>query len=155
MPLSRVGSGRRRENKAKHPNEPHAIFIWHDTLIDLRWNFGTALLMYLLRAYLNRYMESAVPLHLDPLSYQVQFTNALNTRRWFYQDIVSSTLQDIEKSWAGNLGIAERFIMQGLKDPRSSWVYDIHVVFHRNGSLQLFFWSAKSGSQAPSGVVLS
>ena len=111
---------------------------------------------YVSRKIANKFMANATPAHLDPLSYQFRLTAAMDQRGWHYQEVATAQLAELERLWARNKGISEKFTIKGLRYPATDeWVYDINVVFGFDGDVQFSFPKINSGSQVSHGLRLS
>lgn len=114
------------------------------------------MVFYFSRKMANKFMANATPTHLDPLSYQFRLTAAMNQRGWHYQEVATAQLAELERLWATNKGISEKFTIKGLRYPATDeWTYDINVVFDFDGNVQFCFPKTNPGSQASHGVRLS
>ncbi|CAI7585500.1 unnamed protein product [Penicillium pancosmium] len=121
-------------------------------MISATWLVGIAA-----KKYTRKRLAGATPPQFDPTSYQYRFVQAMDQRRLRYRRVVTNSFKQMEKIWVRNLHVKERFCIEGLEDPESSWVYDINVRFWKNGNISVGFASSEGdmGVKTFPGVVLA
>ncbi|KAJ5988186.1 hypothetical protein N7481_003396 [Penicillium waksmanii] len=120
-------------------------------MLAVIWLLGFAAKKYTRK----RLAESTSP-QFDPTSYQYRFVRVMDQRGLHYRGVVTNSFEQMEKIWKKTPDVKERFRIEGLEDPESSWVYDISVRFLKNGSISVGFASSEEdmGEKKNPGVVL-
>ncbi|KAJ5234436.1 uncharacterized protein N7469_003604 [Penicillium citrinum] len=112
------------------------------------------LLFFTAKKYTLRRVTASTPPQFDPSSYQYRFVQAMNQRGIQYREFVANTWQQMEGIWAKDRNVVERFSIEGLIDPESSWVYDINVRVWNNGTVNVSFASKEENLKEKRGIVI-
>lgn len=112
------------------------------------------LLLMAAKRYSTKRVANSTPPQFDPSSYQCRLVQAMSQCGLNYRDIVTNSWEQMEIIWKKDVNVVERFRIEGLVDPGSSWVYDINVRLWYNGSVMVQFAPKEENPSKKAGVVI-
>lgn len=112
------------------------------------------LLLIAAKKYSTKRVANSTPPQFDPSSYQCRLVQAMRQRGLNYREIVPNSWEQMEIIWKKDVNVVERFRIEGLVDPGSSWVYDINVRLWNYGSVIVQFTPQEENPSTKAGVLI-